>query len=45
MKISATVSPTLQKKIEEGLKDIRAGRTMPLADYTRRRTKLKAKSE
>lgn len=35
-------SPTLRKKIEEGLKDIRAGRTMSLADYASRRTKLKA---
>jgi hypothetical protein len=43
MKISATVGPTLRKKIEEGLKDIREGRTMPLAGYTRP-TKLKAKS-
>jgi prevent-host-death family protein len=37
-------SPTLRKKIEEGLKDIQAGRTMSLADYTSRRAKLKAKS-
>jgi hypothetical protein len=37
-------SPTLRKKIEEGLKDIREGRTISLADYTRRRTKLKAKT-
>jgi hypothetical protein len=44
MKISATVSPTLQKKIEEGLKDIREGRTISLADYASRRMKLKAKS-
>jgi hypothetical protein len=36
-------SPTLRNKIEEGLKDIRAGRTISLADYTRRRAKLKAK--
>lgn len=37
-------SPKLRKKIEEGLKDIRAGRTMSLADYASRRTKLKATS-
>ena len=37
-------SPTLRKKIEEGLKDIRAGRTMSLADYAYRRRKLRAKS-
>ena len=37
-------SPALRKKIEEGLRDIRAGRTMSLADYARRRRKLKAKS-
>ncbi len=37
-------SPTLRKKIEEGLKDIRAGRTMSLTDYASRRTKLKATS-
>ena len=37
-------SPTLRKKIEEGLKDIRAGRTMSLADYASRRAKLKATS-
>jgi prevent-host-death family protein len=35
-------SPTLRKKIEDGLKDVRAGRTMSLADYASRRTKLKA---
>ncbi len=37
-------SPTLRKKIEEGLKDIRAGRTISLADYAHRRRKLKATS-
>jgi prevent-host-death family protein len=37
-------SPTLRKKIEEGLKDIQAGRTMSLADYMSRRTKPKATS-
>lgn len=36
-------SPQLRKKIEAGLKDIRAGRTMPLMDYISRRTKRKAK--
>ena len=28
-------SPTLRKKLEEGLKDIRAGQTMPLSDYNK----------
>ena len=28
-----TYSPTLCKKIEEGLKDIHSGQTMPLSDY------------
>ncbi len=37
-------SPTLRKKIEEGLKDIRAGRTMSLTDYASRRAKAKAKA-
>ncbi len=38
-------SPALRKKIEEGLKDIQAGRTMSLADYVMsRRTKPKATS-
>src|SRR4026207_747343 len=36
-------SPQLRKKIEAGLKDIRAGRTMPLAEYMNRRAKRKAK--
>jgi hypothetical protein len=40
----AAVSPTLRKKIEEGLEDIREGRTISLADYTNRRAKFKAKS-
>ena len=30
--------PTLRKKIEEGLKDIRAGRTMALSDYKTKRS-------
>ena len=34
-------SPTLRKKIEEGLKDIRKGRTMRLADYKATRAKKK----
>jgi prevent-host-death family protein len=36
-------SPKLRKKIEEGLKDIRAGRSMSLSDYkaTRRRKKVR----
>ena len=37
-------SPTLRKKIEEGLKDIQAGRTISLANYVNRRTKPKATS-
>ena len=36
-------SPQLRKKIEAGLKDIRAGRTMPLAEYMKRRAARKAK--
>ena len=36
-------SPTLRKKIEEGLKDIRVGRTMSLAQYIDERTKRKGK--
>lgn len=34
-------SPTLRKKIEEGLKDIRESRTMLLAGYKAMRTKKK----
>ena len=34
-------SPTLRKKIEEGLKDIRAGRTMALSDYKTKRSREK----
>ena len=34
-------SPTLRKKIEEGLKDIRGCRTMRLSDYKSTRTKKK----
>ena len=33
--------PTLRKKIEEGLKDIRAGRTMALSDYKTKRSRGK----
>jgi antitoxin (DNA-binding transcriptional repressor) of toxin-antitoxin stability system len=36
-------SPQLRKKIEEGLHDIRAGKTMPLGEYLKRRTTRKAK--
>jgi prevent-host-death family protein len=36
-------SPVLRRKIDEGLKDIRAGRTLPLSDYVARRAKRKAK--
>jgi antitoxin (DNA-binding transcriptional repressor) of toxin-antitoxin stability system len=36
-------SPTLRKKIEEGLKDIRSGRTMRLSDYKATRTKKKVR--
>lgn len=36
-------SPQLRKKIEAGLKDIRAGRTMALGDYIARRAKPKAR--
>lgn len=36
-------SPTLRKKIEEGLKDIRSGRTMRLSDYQATRTKKKVR--
>lgn len=36
-------SPQLRKKIEAGLKDILAGRTMPLAEYMKRRAARKAK--
>jgi prevent-host-death family protein len=37
-------SPTLRKKIEAGLKDIRAGRTMLLSDYKATRTKKKIRT-
>ena len=37
-------SPTLRKKIEAGLKDIRAGRTMSLSDYKATRTKKKIRT-
>ena len=36
-------SPTLRKKIEDGLKDIRAGRTSLLSDYKSTRGKKKAR--
>lgn len=36
-------SPQLRKKIEAGLKDIQAGRTMPLVEYMKRRAARKAK--
>jgi prevent-host-death family protein len=36
-------SPSLRKKIEAGLKDIRAGRTIPLADYQATRVRKKAR--
>jgi prevent-host-death family protein len=35
-------SPKLRKKIEGGLKDIRASRSMPLSDYKAKRGKKKA---
>ena len=37
-------SPTLRKKIEDGLKDIRAGRTSLLSDYKSIRRKNKART-
>jgi prevent-host-death family protein len=37
-------SPKLRKKIEEGLKDIRAGRSMSLWDYKARRNRKKART-
>jgi len=36
-------SPKLRKKIEEGLKDIRAGRTMALSDYKVKRSRKKVR--
>jgi len=36
-------SPKLRKKIEEGLKDIRAGRTIMLSDYKAKRNKKKVR--
>ena len=36
-------SPVLRKKIEEGLKDVRAGRTMRLSVYEARRKKKRAR--
>ena len=36
-------SPKLRKKIEEGLKDIQAGKTMSLFDYKAKRTRKKVR--
>jgi prevent-host-death family protein len=36
-------SPTLRKKIQEGLKDIRAGRTMSLSAYKAKRSRKKVR--
>lgn len=36
-------SPKLRKKIEEGLKDIRAGRTMVLSNYKTKRNRNKVR--
>jgi len=36
-------SPKLRKKIEEGIKDIRAGRTIMLSDYKAKRNKKKVR--
>ena len=36
-------SPHLRKKIEEGLKDVRTGRTMRLSEYKSRRNKKHAR--
>lgn len=38
-------SPTLRKKIEEGLNDIRAGRTMRLSEYKATRVKKKVRAK
>jgi prevent-host-death family protein len=37
-------SPRLRKKIEEGLEDVRAGRTMRLSEYKSRRKKKPART-
>jgi len=37
-------SPKLRKKIEDGLRDIRAGKTMALADYHTARFKKKTRT-
>ena len=37
-------SPRLRKKIEEGLADVRAGRTMRLSEYKPRRKKKHART-
>ncbi len=36
-------SPVLRQKIEAGLRDIRAGRTVSLSEYIRRRAKRKTR--
>ncbi len=36
-------SPQLRRKIEAGLRDIRAGRTRSLSEYIRRRTRRRTK--
>ena len=36
-------SPVLRKKIQDGLKDVRAGRTMRLSEYVTRRKKKAAR--
>ena len=37
-------SPVLRQKIEAGLRDIRAGRTVALSEYVRRRAKRRART-
>ena len=37
-------SPRLRRKIEEGLRDVRAGRTMPLSSYKSTRKKKTART-
>ena len=39
-----TYSPKLRKKIADGLKDIRAGRSMPLSAYRTKRTRKKVRT-
>ena len=36
-------NPVLRKKIEAGLRDIRAGRTLALSEYVKQRAKRKAR--